>query len=742
MGGSPELRLTRNEMCERLHVWEDELYGAPASGLHEWEVGEGLLYDDPAGGSHEWEDVSDDVSDVPDLEGGLDGFRDMDPDDSDGESLPETNDQDEFLGEMLRLLMERSIVAKDFCTVMWWASRNAFPGLRRYALRPGSNSGHYQRKLDKVIGVLQNSGKLMDVVMPGRAKAAVGRTENVVKVWPPHEAVDEGVRADPTVTVKLMELVDSRALPESYFAHPVVRANPDSYVLPIGLFIDAVPYSQTDSVIGVWSVNMVTGHRCLLAVIRKKRTCDCGCRGWCTFHSLFHWLEWSFAALARGKMPAARHDGRVLLNSDDGRKELAGQNTVIACLLLLKGDWSEYATTLGFPACGDGVRPCFGCNCADGTMFQTLGLTMREEPWRNNVAGDYAAACERCEIWVDVDRAAHSRILGLLKYNKSRDGPRGRALTADVRELGLREGDRLEPSAELLDVGRFEDLAFAGPGDLRRVLFWRRSNESNARHRNPIFSERVGIQPETSLTVDALHAVYLGCMKDFCRHLCWILIMGSIWRVHSTQEQIVEHGVSVLKYELRAWYRRRHRTHPREKLTRINDLTPKMLGESPTTQKLKTKAAETWGLLLFLIDFFTANVARLEDGSQQMLDAARALARMCECFERSTWVMDAPTMQEAMDAWKEHCARTSHLPELFTPKRHVIVHMLQGMAWYGNPRFYANWVDEGLNKTLKMACRLISQVTFEAGLLLRMPAIMHLNKERALRERAERENRR
>ena len=93
MGGSPELRLTRNEMCERLHVWEDELHGAPASGLHEWEVGEGLLYDDPAGGSHLWEDASDDV---PDLEDGLDGFRDMDSDESGGESLPETNDQDEF----------------------------------------------------------------------------------------------------------------------------------------------------------------------------------------------------------------------------------------------------------------------------------------------------------------------------------------------------------------------------------------------------------------------------------------------------------------------------------------------------------------------------------------------------------------------------------------------------------------------------------------------------------------------
>ena len=196
-----------------------------------------------------------------------------------GEELPETNDQDEFLGEMLRLLMERSLSAKDFCVCMWWVSRTAFPGLRGYALRPGSSSGHYQRKLTKVLGVLNRSEKLMSLKMPGRAKDAVGRTENTVKAWPPHEAVDESVRRDPTITTRLLEMVDDRALPPCYFAHPVVRANPEKYVLPLGLFADGVPYSQSDSVIGVWIVNLINGQRNLIAVIRKKRSCDCGCRG-------------------------------------------------------------------------------------------------------------------------------------------------------------------------------------------------------------------------------------------------------------------------------------------------------------------------------------------------------------------------------------------------------------------------------------------------------------------------------
>ena len=145
-----------------------------------------------------------------------------------------------------------------------------------------------------------------------------------------------------------MEMVDDRALPPCYSAHPVVRANPDKYVLPLGLFADGVPYSQTDSVIGVWVVNLINGQRNLIAVIRKKKTCDCGCRGWCTFHSLFHWLEWGSAALACGKMPGARHDNQPWLACEKGRAERAGEDIVHACLLLIKGDWSEYATTLGF----------------------------------------------------------------------------------------------------------------------------------------------------------------------------------------------------------------------------------------------------------------------------------------------------------------------------------------------------------------------------------------------------------
>ena len=49
-----------------------------------------------------------------------------------------------------------------------------------------------------------------------------------------------------------------------------------------------------------------------------------------------------------------------------------------------------------------------------------------------------------------------------------------------------------------------------------------------------------------------------------------------------------------------------------------------------------------------------------------------------------------------------------------------MTHMLGEMVWFGNIRRYANWADESDNKTLKVACKKVSQQTFEQMLLLRM----------------------
>ena len=64
--------------------------------------------------------------------------------------------------------------------------------------------------------------------------------------------------------------------------------------------------------------------------------------------------------------------------------------------------------------------------------------------------------------------------------------------------------------------------------------------------------------------------------------------------------------------------------------------------------------------------------------------------------------------------------RTQHIPERMLPKRHLTTHLLARVDFQGNPRLYANWQDESVNKTLKLACRTMSQTTFEPMLFLRM----------------------
>eukprot|EP00969_Alexandrium_andersonii_P200626 8863220-Alexandrium_andersonii.AAC.1 len=58
-------------------------------------------------------------------------------------------------------------------------------------------------------------------------------------------------------------------------------------------------------------------------------------------------------------------------------------------------------------------------------------------------------------------------------------------------------------------------------------------------------------------------------------------------------------GVRVLNRELQAWYLVYHAAHPGTQLTKVTEITKKMLGGTTDSGLLKTKAAETYGLLLF-----------------------------------------------------------------------------------------------------------------------------------------------
>ena len=195
---------------------------------------------------------------------------------------------------------------------------------------------------------------------------------------------------------------------------------------------------------------------------------------------IFSFIKWSLDAMAKGFYPSARHDLASFSDDNDTfRVELAGAPMCMpSALIYIKADWAELVTSFGLPAWNDGLRPCLYCNCSTANMYDFCSATeMDELQWRPNEVDDYDAACARCEIHVVVSRDSHAKVVSCLALVPLK----GYMLVRDVPELLLLKQDRLEPSVAVPDVMEFDAITtFPHP-----CVFWRPSQETNSRHRNP-----------------------------------------------------------------------------------------------------------------------------------------------------------------------------------------------------------------------------------------------------------------
>ena len=219
-------------------------------------------------------------------------------------------------------------------------------------------------------------------------------------------------------------------------------------------------------------------------------------------------------------------------------------------------------------------------------------------------------------------------VLARLHFDKRQDGAQGLALTSGIVELGLLTGDRLEPSRLLPDVSLLAEIDLSH-GRTITVIFWRRSNESLAKHRNPIFDSDLGITPKRSMTVDTLHCLYLGVFKTWCCVVIWNFVTRNCYARVGTADENLGSSIMVFHRLLMQWYEARAQSRPGENLTRLADLVPKMLG-STNERKIKVKAAECWGMLLFLIS--ELHRLRGHAGPQwaELLEAGECLVQMVD----------------------------------------------------------------------------------------------------------------
>ena len=533
---------------------------------------------------------------------------------------------------------------------------------------------------------------------------------------PVHELVEEAVDADPYLPQRLTEAIDAAELPPCYDKHPVVRSSVLP-VLPYALYTDGLPYSMVDSVVGIWLVSLLTGARQMIAVVRKKMLCQCGCRGRDTFYAIMSWLRWSLQVCASGRHPTTRHDRARFFPKESFREEVAGSPLRVgAAILYIKGDWAEFCERFGFPTSAHALRPCFCCSVPPGPqMYSPAGISQRIQPWRINTDTDFERAFSRCERFVVLDPVLHQRISAVLFYDKRPAGSHGRALLADIPEANLMAGDRLEPSGSLPDPGDFELLSVFPC----TVTFWKVSETSLAHFRSPLWSPDIGLTPSSTPAVDLLHTLYLGPMLTWTSCVFWAFLDANIWGQNSPSEfegKVVTLGV--LKTELFNFYSRYDSAHPSAKATRLSELTPKMVGLISGNRRLKFKAMETFFLLQFWLFFMPLHLGTIADG-EALLAAGQIMNKFVSKLKSWPVRLTFAWIGELLDLWKRFCSVAEDL-ELFTPKVHLMYHLILRSAEHGNPWRYHTFLDEGLNRVLKRTLRLCHQCAFESLALIKI----------------------
>ena len=412
---------------------------------------------------HAWSDSDDDNA------GRHPWSSDGEQTDSDSaDELPERLPAELFKDELIQLHLGRDLNAKAFCVIMHYAGLNGIAGCAELGKPLGLPPGHYQRHLENVLPLYRDGALPYEVQVPCSGQKP-GRDSRLLPLLVPQEELDHEMRGVHGWADQVRSAIDEGLFPPCYDSHPIVTACATP-VIPLALFVDALPYSDVDSIVAFWIVNMLTGCHHLVAIVRKSIVCRCGCKGWCTFWAIFNYLHWCFAVLATGTYAEGRHDRSPWHETDIDRASMAGGAAVaVYCLLWIKGDWAECATTLGFPSWNSAIRPCFGCNCTLDDMFNLLGVGPFNCPHRINDDDDYFAACSRCEIEINIPSAAvHGDICRLLYYDK-RDTSRGLSMRGECGRLLA--GDRVDPSPDLPDVAGFFDLCVFPV----KVKFWRPS---------------------------------------------------------------------------------------------------------------------------------------------------------------------------------------------------------------------------------------------------------------------------
>jgi hypothetical protein len=297
----------------------------------------------------------------------------------------------------LLLTMHLEMSARLLCQLCFYAKHaGAVGSVSDFALRPNASSGHYQRKVDSALGVTLRTRVPYTLSVPAYSKHSMRREVRQTPVIIPHEALEAEFRARPTAIAELRCTVEQRDWSQQYWDHPAVRTS-SRPIMPLALYLDGVPFLKKDSVLGFWIYSLMTEKRHLVCVLRKRWLCRCGCRGWCSLFPVMSFLRWTFRWAHQGVHPPSDHVGRAW-SAGSQRAQLQGTDMTLRYVLLqIKGDWAEFAHTLGFPTWASARNPCCFCHADKAGLYSLRGASLLSLPFPEITPQDYADACARCD---------------------------------------------------------------------------------------------------------------------------------------------------------------------------------------------------------------------------------------------------------------------------------------------------------------------------------------------------------
>ena len=206
-------------------------------------------------------------------------------------------------------------------------------------------------------------------------------------------------------------------------------------------------------------------------------------------------------------------------------------------------------------------------------------------------------------------------------------------------------------------------------------------------HRNPLF--RIPGFDLQRLVPDSLHCLYLGVVQAWAVASLWFLINEDVWGYNDPAL-----SVGRIRGELFLWYRRQRRPG----ITRLQNLTLKMMGTYAAQARQPFKGAESKHLVNFVVELL--NRHRLPKGAP-LLAAGVAMQRFIYLMDTSA--LHPPPevvleMKRSMVQFLHNALQGGMRP---IAKVHQALHMVfDALDFHGNPKYYSNFLDESLNKDL------------------------------------------